>query len=47
MLKSRFNQGVIVDMSQPDFETRLLNAKVKSEEKNIIIDDNILSLIAE
>ena len=46
-LKSRFNQGVIVDIGQPDFETRLAILKVKSEEKNIIIDDNILSLIAD
>ena len=46
-LKSRFNQGVIVDIGQPDFETRLAILKVKAEEKNIIIDDNILSLIAD
>ena len=46
-LKSRFNQGVIVDIGQPDFETRLAILKVKAEEKNIIIEDNILSLIAD
>ena len=46
-LKSRFNQGVIVDIGQPDFETRLAILKVKAQEKNIIIEDNILSLIAD
>ena len=46
-LKSRFIQGVIVDIGQPDFETRLAILKVKAEEKNIIIEDNILSLIAD
>ena len=46
-LKSRFNQGVIVDIGQLDFETRLAILKVKAEEKNIIIEDNILSLIAD
>ena len=46
-LKSRFSQGLIVDISKPDFETRLAILKKKAEDKNIIIDDHILSLIAE
>ena len=46
-LKSRFNQGIIADIGQPNFETRLAILKQKAEEKNIIIDDSILSLIAE
>lgn len=46
-LKSRFNQGLIVDISAPDFETRLAILKVKAEERNMIISDTVLSLIAE
>lgn len=46
-LKSRFNQGVIVDIGIPNYETRLAILKQKAEEKNIIIEDYILGLIAE
>lgn len=46
-LKSRFNQGVIVDINKPNYETRLAILRQKTEEKNIIIEDFILGLIAE
>lgn len=46
-LKSRFNWGIIVDISRPDYETRLAILRKKSEEKNIIIDNHILAIIAE
>lgn len=46
-LKSRFNWGVIVDIAEPDYETRLAILKKKAEDKNIIIDDHILAVIAE
>lgn len=46
-LKSRFNQGLIVDISSPDYETRLAILKQKAEEKNIIVPDKILQRIAE
>ena len=43
-LKSRFSQGLIVDISKPDFETRLAILKKKAEDKNIKIDSNIREL---
>lgn len=46
-IQSRFNWGVIVDIGQPDYETRLAILKKKSEDKNVIIDEHILGLIAE
>jgi len=45
-LKSRFEWGLIVDISVPDFETRVAILKKKAEEKNIIIDNDILYNIA-
>ena len=45
-LKSRFDWGLIADISNPDFETRLAKKKKKTLIDNIIIDDEILSTIA-
>ncbi len=45
-LKSRFEWGLIADISNPDYETRLAILRKKSQLDNIIIDDNILSNIA-
>lgn len=45
-LKSRFDWGVIADISSPDFETRLAILRKKTQLDNIIIDDDILSTIA-
>lgn len=46
-IQSRFSWGVIIDIGQPDYETRLAILKKKSEEKNVIIDEYILGVIAE
>ena len=46
-LKSRFNWGLTVDVGLPDYETRLAILQRKSEEENFIIDNDILSFIAE
>ncbi len=45
-LKSRFDWGLIADISNPDFETRLAILRKKTQLDNIIIDDEILSTIA-
>ena len=45
-LKSRFEWGLIADISNADYETRLAILRKKVQIDNIIIDDNILSNIA-
>ena len=45
-LKSRFEWGLIADISNPDYETRLTILRKKAQLDNIIIDDEILSNIA-
>ncbi len=45
-LKSRFEWGLIADISNPDYETRLAILRKKTQIDNIIIDDEILSAIA-
>ena len=45
-LKSRFEWGLIADISNADYETRLAILRKKSQIDNIIIEDEILSNIA-
>jgi len=45
-LRSRFEGGMIADISAPDLETRIAILKTKCEEKNIDLADNILNYIA-
>ena len=45
-LKSRFEWGILADISMPDYETRLAILRKKVQLENIIIDDYILSEIA-
>ncbi len=45
-LKSRFDWGLIADISNPDYETRLAILRKKAQIDNIIIDDDILTSIA-
>ena len=45
-LKSRFEWGILADISMPDYETRLAILRNKVQLENIIIDDYILSVIA-
>lgn len=45
-LKSRFEWGLIADVSMPDYETRLAILRKKVQLENILIDDYILSVIA-
>lgn len=45
-LKSRFEGGMIADISLPDYETRLVILKTKLQEKNIKLPDDILEYVA-
>lgn len=45
-LKSRFECGLIVDISQANYETRLAILRKKVQLENIVIDDLVLSNIA-
>jgi len=44
---SRFEWGLVVDLQPPDFETRVAILKKKAEIRNIVINDDIIFLIAE
>lgn len=46
-LKSRFEWGMIVDISQPDFEMRKAILQSKATEKNYNLPDDVISYIAE
>ncbi|MBD3282531.1 MAG: chromosomal replication initiator protein DnaA [Candidatus Portnoybacteria bacterium] len=45
-LRSRFEGGMIADIGQPDYETRLVILKRKAESLNIELSDEIFSYIA-
>jgi len=45
-LKSRFEGGMITDVSLPDYETRLVILKQKLQEKNVDLPEDILDYIA-
>ncbi|HEU0085532.1 MAG TPA: chromosomal replication initiator protein DnaA, partial [Candidatus Paceibacterota bacterium] len=46
-LKSRFSAGMIVDVSQPDLESRMAIIKMKLEETNIELDQPVLEYVAD
>lgn len=46
-LRSRFEGGMMADLGEPDFETRLIILKKKTEEKQAYISDEVLTLIAQ
>lgn len=45
-LRSRFEGGMIADISQPDLETRMAILKSKAQEKKLTVSDEILTFIA-
>jgi len=45
-IRSRFKWGLIVDIQQPDFETRVAILKKKAELDNIIVDNDVFTYIA-
>jgi chromosomal replication initiator protein len=46
-LKSRFSQGMIIDIPQPDHESRLQIIKKKSALSNVYLEDNVIDFLAE
>jgi chromosomal replication initiator protein len=46
-LLSRFSQGMVVDINEPDFESRIAIVKEKSREFGVELDDETSSFIAE
>jgi chromosomal replication initiator protein len=46
-LRSRFNQGMIVDIPQPDHESRLAILKSKIKRNNIVLSEEIINFLAQ
>lgn len=46
-IRSRFESGILADMSAPDFETRVGILKNKSEQLGMVVNDDIIYYIAE
>ncbi len=46
-LKSRFAQGMIVDVSEPEYESRLAILKVKLRDQGVDLDEGVVNYIAE
>ncbi len=45
-LRSRFEGGMVVDVSYPDYEMRLAILKNKTQKRGVVIEDKILDFIA-
>jgi chromosomal replication initiator protein len=45
-LKSRFAAGMIVDISEPEYESRLAILKVKLRELNIVLEEELIEYVA-
>ena len=46
-LKTRFEWGLNIDITKPDYETRVAILKKKAESQNIYVSEEVLSYIAE
>jgi chromosomal replication initiator protein len=46
-LVTRFESGLLCDLKNPDFETRVAILRKKAEPENIILTDEVFSFIAE
>lgn len=46
-LKSRFNQGIIIDIQAPDHESRTQIIKRKAESLNVSVNDEMLTYLAD
>lgn len=45
-IRTRLNSALLVDIHQPDFETRIAILKKKAFERDIYLDDEVINLIA-
>ena len=45
-LKSRFAAGMIVDISEPEYESRLAILKVKLRETNVVLEEELIEYVA-
>lgn len=45
-LKSRFSQGMIVDIPKPDFESRIAILKAKAAQNSIMLDEQVVNHLA-
>jgi len=45
-IRTRLSSALLIDIQQPDLETRIAILKKKSKEKDIYLDDNVINLIA-
>lgn len=46
-LRSRFEGGMVADISLPDYELRIAIVKQKAEEKGILLPENVLDFVAK
>ena len=46
-LRSRFEGGMVADISYPDLETRVAILKSKASEKNVVLSDEIFEYVAQ
>ncbi len=44
---SRFEWGLVTDIQQPDYETRIAILKKKAEQRRIPVNDDVIALLAE
>jgi len=46
-LRSRFGQGVIVDIQPPDMETRTAIIRAEAQRRKVAVPDEVLTVLAE
>jgi chromosomal replication initiator protein len=46
-LQSRFEGGLVIDITLPDYETRLAILRIKNKEKGYFLPENVLEILAQ